>query len=230
MSLFLFLGDYQALLATQYHAIIPILPLVRKGYYSYMAINLILEQEKDKIYRFFHEKCANSKKKIRRLTINDQSQADVLLDRCKIYPKISYHEQIYEFESISPTIELIEWPADTMLSGYTFNQLTKGRYISTDESRLIGTYIIPIVDTTATTNICKLGEDDLGVADVCICANSCCCMTKKCKCKSECCCNTYSAAITGKNSLFYLSDLEPREVFYKYPRLYMYVHINYVRP
>lgn len=224
MSLFLDYEEYQLVKLADKYPIIPILGLVRKGYYSYFVNNLILPIEKDKIYKLFNQYTSESRKKVKRMTISSQDEVDKLRNRCVIYEKISYEERILKFQHMIPSIEIIEWPRNTLLAEITFNSITKNKYTG----EIVGTYMVPILSHSTPTSVCKLGCLDLDKKNICICKtiNGCCCGTV-CKCSEVCMCDDYSAVISGNKSLFYLSDLETREIMSDERRIMMYIHVSY---
>lgn len=228
MSLFMNLGDYKVLVEGEHLGIIPILELTRKGFYSYFVRKALLPEEKNKIYEIFCKSTQNSTKKIKRVTLNSQDDADKLLNRLNIYKKISYGEKILTFEKALPFMEIIQWPKKTMLFHTSFNTLTKGKYLPKDDEYIVGTLQIPILDHDTPTSVYKYGRGDLGTDQNCVCSMSCICKNGECKCKKKCCCSQYDTIISGWKSLFYMSDLETREIYDEQnDRIFLYFHVVY---
>lgn len=227
MSLLIKTEDYKTLTEGEHLGIIPILELTRKGFYSYLARKVLLPEEKNKIYEIYCNSVQGSSKKIKKVTINSQDDAEKLLGRFNIHKKISYGEKILTFDKVIPTMEIIQWPKKTMLFHTSFNTLTKNKYIPGNDEYIVGTLQIPILDHDTPTSVYKYGQGDLGDDGNCICSTSCCCK-KECKCKKKCCCNQYDNIISGWKSLFYLSDLETREIYDEdNDRIFLYFHVVY---
>lgn len=209
-------------------SIIPLLKLVRKNYYSYAIKDAILPMEKDKLYRLFCGETSGSKKKIKRIRIDSQEDADVLLDRFGDRKKISIDNKTFVLQGALPTMEIIEWPTETKLAKDQFNVLTKKKYIPDDPNEIIGTYLIPLIYSPSPISLCRVGYLDLARPEICVCkiGNGCCC-PGKCACEPDCQCDEFSLKLPTSMSIFYMSDLEPIESWSSHPRMYLYLHLKY---
>jgi len=227
MSLFLSDEEYQVVSGQKVTRMIPILGLIRKGYYSYLLQDLLLPTEKDKLYRLFHAETAESKKKIKRITITSQADADILAGRCVKQQKFMYGSSVVNFAGMLPTMELVEWPGNTSLTGLTYASIVKDRYKL--DGYVIGTYVIPITYSTSPMSICKTGSTCLEREDICVCniGNGCCCSTVKCKCQKKCTCDEFEIKLGAKDSIFHMADLEVHEMFHEETRMNLYVHLKY---
>jgi hypothetical protein len=111
---------------------------------------------------------------------------------------------------VLPHIEIIKWEEDVT---ETFNSITRNMYISPNSNVMYGTFIIPLMQTKCSTLFRETGKD--GITPL------------KCKCVKDCsCAEPVKVRITENKNCFYLSDLEPIDIFGE-PRLNMYVHFEY---
>lgn len=202
--------------------------LMHSSHLSYYQTFILCECEKNKLYEFFLENTKNSKKKIKRLKINDQQSADLLTDRLvtQFNKLFSLNEFAYRFNRMLPTMEIIRWQADCDFK-MTFNSITKNMYLPKSNESVYGTFVIPLIKTTCNTLITELGE--YGLSNVgCVCDKKC-NHGNKCPCKGSCTCgDPFEATITENVNLFYLSDLEPVDIMGE-ERLNLYVHLEFVR-
>lgn len=227
MTLFLSGDEYQIMSGQKPARMIPILGLVRKGYYSYILQDILLPAEKDKLYRFFNEETSDSKKKIKRMTITSQSDADILIGRCVKQQKFMYNNSVVHFDGMLPTMELIEWPGNTSLAAHTYNSIVKDKYKI--NGCVVGTYVIPITYSTSPMVVCKTGSTCLEKKDICVCniGNGCCCKTVRCKCKKKCVCDEFEIQLGSRESIFHMPDLEVHEMLHEETRMNLYVHLKY---
>lgn len=210
---------------------IPIMRLGRKDYIAIFITHLLTPDEKDKMYKIFCDKTEFSNKTNKKVIIKDQRSANILGDRMMtMLKKMQYRNKVLSFTQMLPNMEIIEWPGDTFFTGITYNSITKNKYIPSSDDTMIATIIIPILNTDTNTQICRLGKSDISDPDPsnCVCKNQngCCCHTPICQCLTKCGCHNCSLNITGGFSLFYLSDLEPIDI-YGEKKLNLYIHAEY---
>lgn len=227
-SLFLDYNSFTTLLDDTKNLFIPMIHLSRKGYIAYNMTNMVHDIEKNKLYNLFMNETEKSKKKIKRITITDQNSVNIIGERLATHRQFEYAGKNLKFSKVLPNIEIIEWPENTYLSKYSFNQLTKNKYIPSDTNTYIGTFIVPLINTKTSTEFVNVGQDQLDKTS-CVCKiNSCRCKDifniDYCRCIKGCRCHYFKYCITGNNCFFYLSNIEPKEILGE-KRLNMYVHI-----
>jgi hypothetical protein len=212
----------------------PIFRGIRLSHMLCYLTNVLCDMEKSKILEFFTEKTKISKKKIKRITITDPQITNNIEGRLYFPTELkgfTHRNNYWTYDGILPDVEIIEWPADEFLTGNTFNTITKNKYISQDDKVMIGTFIIPIINSSTKTEIVWVGQNDFW-ADSCICERGCICTNGKsnleCPCKDKCICReTCRKKISENKALFHLTELETREVYSEEARVHMYVHIQF---
>lgn len=205
--------------------IVPVRRLLNQSYIVYFQNNILHEKEKNKLYSFFIEQTKNSSKAIKRIKFNypdiDDLKSRIITQFNTTFVHKNGHK--YAFNRILPMIEIINWPADREIDE-KFNQLTRGAYITKDENTIIGTFIIPLIKTKTSTLFVDVNEGSITVVR-CECDQKC--LHDKCPCAKVCKCDEpVKAHVTEDNNLFYMSELEPIEI-YGDSRLNLYVHIEY---
>lgn len=226
MTLFLDDESYQVV-SNKYTEPYPESKLLNHAYLMYYLHDILCEEEKSKLYEFFIESTDNSKKKIKRLQMNDQESVDNIQPRLvnRMNKSILHRDQkIYTFNRILPTIEIIQWPNNEIFTE-TFNSITRNRYIPKNKDTVYGTYIIPLTNTSCSTLFREFGLDGINVIK-CNCTEKCIHETK-CLCKPTCCCDEpVRVKLTENKNGFYLSDIEPVDIL-GMTRINLYVHLEY---
>lgn len=197
--------------------------LLNQAYLGYYQTSILCEDEKSKLYSLFLDATRNSRKKIKRIKLCDAASANNLWDRIitEYNKEINCGNMRYYAHEIMPTMELVQWPRDSEINS-TFNQLTRQAYISSDENIMYGTFIIPLIETPCSTLFKEIHKPGLNVVR-CTYLDA----KKPNPCQNGCICSDpISLKITENKNFFYLSILEPVDIFGE-QRLNLYVHVKY---